>query len=222
MAFSYDDGVSGTFFSFEGGEGAGKSTVLKAVAAKLAERGYDVVTTREPGAGELGQGIRNLLLHSGDVPTRAELLLFLADRASHVETLIKPALERGAVILCDRYVDSTTVYQAKARGLDAQFVAQGNAFATGGLLPRRTYLLDLPVEVGLARAKGGDRLDAAPMEFHQKVREGFLELAQENSSRWLVVDASQLIESVIETVLEDALAILLAKLDPSPLGEGGP
>ena len=199
--------MPGKFVTFEGGEGAGKTTVLALVAQELKDRGWSVLTTREPGAGEVGAAIRQLLLHSGEIPPTTELLLFLADRSNHVETIIKPALAKGTVVLCDRFVDSTTVYQAHVRGLDASFIQAGNRFATSGLVPDRTYLLDVPVEIGLARAKGGDRLDAMPAEFHEKVREGFLKLAQQDPARWRTLDASQSASSVASAIIEDLTSL---------------
>jgi dTMP kinase len=195
--------VAGGFFSFEGGEGSGKTTLIAGLAERLRSEGLAVTTTREPGAGPLGVGIRNLLLHQGEIPVRAELLLFLADRANHVASVISPALERGEIVLCDRFADSTVAYQALARGLDAEFVRLGNAFAVEGVWPLRTYLLDLPVREGLARAKGADRLDRAPEEFHEKVRAGFLQLARAEPGRWRIVDAQQPAETVLAEVLDD-------------------
>jgi dTMP kinase len=179
------------FVTFEGPEGAGKSTALASVADRLRSEGRTVVTTREPGAGLLGEQIRAILLHGEDICAETELLLFLADRSNHVATLVRPALESGAVVLCDRYADSTLVYQGFARGLDEQFVRMGNEFATRRLHPDLTILFDLPVEIGLARLTNRDRLDAQPLEFHHRVREGFLNLARSEPSRWIVLDATQ-------------------------------
>ncbi len=179
------------FVTFEGPEGAGKSTAIRAVAAGLREAGRRVVETREPGSGEAGKAIRAILLQGADVEPRAELLLFLADRAQHVAETIRPALERGEVVLCDRHADSTFVYQGVARGLDPDFVRRGNLFATGGLVPDLTLLFDLPAEVGLARLQNPDRMDALPLAFHQKVRQGFLDLAAAEPARFRIVDATQ-------------------------------
>lgn len=189
------------FITFEGPEGAGKSTALRAVAERLQARGLDVITTREPGAGDFGRQIREILLHGEEMPPASELFLFLADRANHVATLIRPALERGEWVLCDRHADSTFVYQAVARDLDADFVRTANRFATGGLVPDRTLLFDLDPEVGLARLTSPDRLDAQPLAFHRKVREGFLALAGTEPRRFRVLDASQPPETVVEAAL---------------------
>ncbi len=192
------------FVTFEGPEGAGKSTALRAVAAHLRGDGRTVLTTREPGAGEFGQKIRQILLHGEEMPAASELFLFLADRANHVETIIRPALTQGEWVLCDRHADSTYVYQAVARGLDADFVRLANRFATGGLVPDRTLLFDLEPEVGLSRLQSRDRLDAQPLEFHRKVREGFLALADQAPARFRILDASQ----SPEMVLAQAIAAL--------------
>ena len=192
------------FITFEGPEGAGKSTALRAVAAGLRERGERVVETREPGSGEVGKAIRAILLHGGDLEPRAELLLFLADRAQHMTAIVRPALARGEIVLCDRHADSTFVYQGVARGLDPEFVRAGNLFATGGLVPDLTLLFDLPAEVGLARLQNPDRMDALPLAFHQKVRRGFLDLAAAEPGRFRILDAT----SDPETVVAEALRIV--------------
>lgn len=189
------------FITLEGPEGAGKTTALAALAHGLRGEGREVVTTKEPGAGETGAAIRDLLLHGEALPAATELFLFLADRANHVARVIRPALEGGKVVLCDRFADSTFVYQAAVRGLDAAFVRQANAFATGGLQPDLTLLFDLDPEVGLARLKAKDRLDLEPLEFHQKVRAGFLRLAEEESARFRILDATRNPEDLAEAAL---------------------
>lgn len=190
------------FVTFEGPEGAGKSTALRKVAVGLRERGHRVVETREPGSGEVGRKIREILLHGGELEPRAELLLFLADRAQHVAETIRPALARGEIVMCDRHMDSTFVYQGVARGLEPEFVRLGNRFATGGLAPDLTILFDLPAEVGLARLQNPDRMDALPVEFHRRVRQGFLDLAAAEPERFRTVDALETPEAVAANVLE--------------------
>jgi dTMP kinase len=196
------------FVTFEGPEGAGKSTAVATVSKRLEDLGHDVLTSREPGAGELGASIRNLLLHGRDLCSEAELLLFLADRANHVASILLPALERGSIVLCDRYADSTLVYQGFARGLDERFVRQANAFATRGLVPNLTLLFDLPAEVGLARLASRDRLDAQPLEFHKRVREGFLRLARDEPGRWRILDATRTADEVGEDAVGHVLALV--------------
>jgi dTMP kinase len=184
------------FITFEGPEGAGKTTVMQRIAEKLRAEGRTVVSTREPGSGSVGMQIREILLHSGAIDSRCELFLFLADRANHVTTVVRPALEKGDVVLCDRYSDSTVVYQAHARGLDPMGIRELNAFATDGLTPDMTLLLDLDPEIGLKRLITKDRLDAEPIMFHRRVREGFLVEAKREPHRWHVVDATKTVEQV--------------------------
>lgn len=176
------------FVTLEGPEGAGKSSVIAALAGRLDAEGVPVVTTREPGSGEFGAQVRRLLLEGGDIAPAAELFLFLADRAEHVAKVVRPALAAGNLVLCDRYADSTVVYQGHARGMDLDFLRRANDVATGGLVPDVTLLLDLDPQIGLARIGTGDRLDREPIEFHRRVRAGFI---AEADDRWEVVDASR-------------------------------
>jgi dTMP kinase len=164
--------------------------------------GVETLCTREPGEGELGRKIRELLLHGEELSSVTELFLFLADRSHHVEKTILPALKKGVLVLCDRYSDSTWVYQSFASGLDSDFVTSANRAATGCLVPDLTLLLDLPPEVGLSRLQNPDRMDAQPIEFHRKVREGFLLLAEREPNRWRIVDATQDPSSVEKAVFE--------------------
>ncbi|MBC8065806.1 MAG: dTMP kinase [Chlorobia bacterium] len=185
------------FITFEGPEGAGKTTAIGMISNQLRDRGESVVVTREPGSGELGAKIREILLHGNGMPPESELFLFLADRANHVATVILPALDRREIVLCDRYADSTLVYQSLVRGLDEDFVRHANRFATGDLQPELTFLLDIDPVVGLARLKSKDRMDREPIEFHQKVRDGFLALAMAEPDRWRVLDASMSSELIV-------------------------
>ncbi len=189
------------FVTLEGPEGAGKSTVQSLVAERLRLEGREVLTTREPGAGEVGRAVREILLHGGTLEPLTELFLFLADRAEHVAKTIRPALDRGEIVLCDRHADSTVVYQGYGRGLDIERLRDLNSLATLGLSPDLTLLLDLDPAVGLARAKGADRLDKEPLEFHQRVRDGFLKEAAHEPDRWRVIDAGQPVETVAEQCL---------------------
>lgn len=185
----------GLFITFEGPEGSGKSTQIRLLADTLKRRGLKVTVTREPGGSPVGQEIRCLLLNTPVQPAPdAELLLFLADRADHVAKVIRPALERGEVVLCDRYADSTFAYQGGGRGLPMERLRRLNREATGGLGPRLTFLMDLPVEVGLVRAgkrEGGkkDRMEKEHLAFHRRVRAAFLRFAKAEPKRFKVLDA---------------------------------
>lgn len=191
--------MGGLFITIEGIEGAGKTTLAAALAEKLRARGDDVIVTSEPGGGPVGESIRQILLDpSNSITDRAELLLFEAARAQHVETLIRPALERGAVVICDRYTDSSLAYQGAARGIGMEAVRSLNDFATAGLKPDRTILLDLPAREGLARQAKVDRVSSEGLAFHEAVRQGFLEAAQMEPERFVVIDASKPFELVLK------------------------
>lgn len=179
------------FVTFEGPDGGGKSTLVRGLAEELQGQGIDVVVTREPGAGEVGAAIRNLLLHGEHLDPKCELLLYLADRAQHVAAIVRPALERGAWVLCDRHADSTVVYQGYGRGLDIDLLRSWNSFATGGLVPDVTFLLDLDPAAGLARISSKDRLDSEPLEFHLRVRNAFHTEAAREPERWVILDANR-------------------------------
>lgn len=208
------------FVTFEGIEGSGKSSVLNAVQAYLEEKGLTVVRTREPGGSRIGTELRKLLLgmESTDLTGESELFLYLADRAQHVATIIRPALEAGKVVLSDRYADSTVAYQGYGRGLDPKQLHSFNDVAVAGLWPDLTLLLDLPAEVGLGRAVARNmqehksdtegRFEAESLDFHGTVREGYLTLAALHRKRYRIVDASQPLEDVIK----DCIAIVEAKL----------
>ena len=206
----------GLLIAFEGGEGAGKTTQARLLAIWLREQGYDVIATQEPGATKVGMRLRALLLdtaHTG-MSSRAETLMYAADRAEHVESLIRPALERGAVVVTDRYVDSSLAYQGRGRNLPLAEIAGLNQWATGGLRPDLTILLDLPPVAGLVRrAPSADRLEAEPAEFHQRVREGFLAQAQAEPQRYLVLDATRPQEQLSREI-QDRIRDLLP--DPVP------
>jgi len=194
----------GIFITFEGGEGAGKSTLMEEVARQLASDGYYVVKTREPGGTHLGEHIRSLLLdHSSNHPLCAysELCLFLAARAQQIEEIILPAMENRKIILCDRFNDSTIAYQGVARGLGAEKVAQFCNFICHGVQPNLTLYLDIDPEVGLARARrnqpaiagarGYDRIESEGIAFHQQIREAFLAIHAQDSRRFTLLDAAQ-------------------------------
>lgn len=195
--------AGGLFVAFEGGEGAGKSTQVSRLAQWLRERGHEVVVTFEPGDSALGRALREALLHAdGPRPSPvAEALLFAADRAEHVTQVVRPALQRGAVVLTDRYAESSIAYQGGARGLGMDRVAELSDWATGGLRPDLTVLLDLPPRVGLDRfASPPDRMESEPLDFHGRVRAAFLQLAAADPDGHLVIDASAPVEQVAAQV----------------------
>lgn len=200
----------GRLIAFEGVEGAGKSTQLELLRQTLEKAGHRVVSTREPGGTTVGEQIRSILLDRGStLDPRAEALLFAAARAQLVEQVIRPALERGETVLCDRYLHSSLAYQGVARGLGVEPVAAVNAFATGGLLPDLVVLLAVDPAEGLDRVRGAlDRIEDQDLEFHQQVERGFMELAAADPVRFLVVDAARPAEQVAAEVRAVVLAIL--------------
>ena len=213
-----------TFIAFEGPEGGGKTTQARLAAAALRARGLSVTLTREPGGTAIGEQLRAILLQqsaSAMLP-QTEALILLAARAQHVREVIVPALERGDVVLCDRYAGATYAYQGYGRGLPLEDLRRLQAFAAGPLLPALTILCDLPAEVGLARrTAAGDvnRIDDAGLDFHRRVRDGYLALAAAEPERWAVVDAT----APLDVVRERVLAILSERLGlpPPPEGRGG-
>jgi len=201
------------FLTFEGIEGSGKSTIMERMAEQLHKQGLPVRMTREPGGTAFGRELRRLLLdtRSADFSVQAELLLFLADRAQHLQEVIMPTLAEGALLLCDRYADSTLAYQGYGRGMPLDKITRLIEFATGGLWPDMTLLFDVPAELGLARAKERNReegsavsegrFEAERLEFHQRVRAGYLELAAQHPKRYAVVDASLPTDAVLRQAL---------------------
>ncbi|MES2461281.1 MAG: dTMP kinase [Armatimonadota bacterium] len=189
----------GLFLTFEGPDGAGKTTQISRLAERLVSQGYTVTRTREPGGDRVGEKVRDLLLH-GDVSPEAELLLFAAARAQNVEAVVRPALTAGNIVLCDRFTDSTIAYQGYGRGLPLELIGQLNTFATRGLIPDRTFLLDLPPAEGLMRQRAGDqdRLDREALSFHERVRTGFLDTAKAEPKRITVLDARQPVAQISE------------------------
>jgi dTMP kinase len=205
--------IEGLFIVFEGGEGAGKSTQVRRLADAVTSLGHDVVVTFEPGATASGARLREILLDRETIglAPMAEALLYAADRAQHVATVIRPALGRGAVVISDRYVDSSVAYQSGGRELPESDVRRLSAAATGGLRPDLTVLLDLPPEVGLQRLTGpADRIETETLHFHQRVRRTFLSLASQSRSRYLVVDATTSADRIHEVVMARVLQLLLA------------
>lgn len=201
--------MAGLFITFEGGDGSGKTTQLRLLAEHLRGCGRDVVATREPGGTDLGREIRKLILHGGEVCPKAEALLYAADRAHHIATVVRPALERGAVVLADRYLDSSVAYQGVARQLGLDEVRELSLWATDGLMPQVTVLLDVPVAVGASRVGGTrDRIESAGTEFHEAVRAEYLKLAAGDPRRWRVIDASGGAGAVARQVREAILPVV--------------
>ncbi len=205
------------FITFEGPEGSGKTSQIQLLAEFLREKGYNIETMREPGGTEIGNQVREVLtrLDNTLMHPRTEILLFLAARAQLVEQRIRPELSTGALVLCDRYADSTLAYQGYGHGTDLDQLHQLLLFATGGLKPDLTVLLDIHPEVGLLRKKHGgewNRLDAYELAFHQRVRQGYLQLVQQEPHRWVMIDASQPFEVVQSQIREVVLQRLSTRV----------
>ena len=210
----------GMFITFEGGDGSGKSTQIQSVRDWFESRGREVIVTREPGGTELGTEIRRLVQNGPeDVDARTEALLYAADRAYHVATVIRPALERGAVVLGDRYIDSSLAYQGAARSLGVDEIASLSAWATQGLYPSLTFLLDLPPEVGARRRTDApDRMERESMDFHERVRHEYLRLADAEPERIVVIDAV----GTVDEVFSEIRGVLVERFDggSSTIDEG--
>ncbi len=199
------------FITLEGTEGAGKTTVLHGLKDYFENLGRTVLCTREPGGSKLGLHLRSMLLHEHTkINARAELFLFLADRAQHVEEVLRPALARGEVVLCDRYIHSTLAYQGAGRGLAVQYIEKLNEFAIDGLMPHKVLLLNLDVESGLARALARNatdkstegRFDAECVAFHRLVQASFLEQARADTKRFCIIDAAQCPNNVLKDCIK--------------------
>ena len=192
------------FITFEGADGCGKTTQIKLIDKYLRSKGYKTLLTREPGSKGLGEKIREILLnYEGEVSSRCESFLFLADRAQHVDCIIKPALQEGTIVLCDRHTDSTVAYQGYGRGLDIEEIKKLNALATGGLKPDLTIVFDVDIETSQARVgKNKDRMESAGVEFFKRVRAGFLEIAKKEPGRVKVINSSDTIENIHKKVVE--------------------
>ena len=206
----------GIFISFEGGEGSGKSTQTELLKKYLESIGETVVLTREPGGTDLGIKIRQILLanETGHIAPRSEALLYAADRAHHVYSLVKPALDAGSIVITDRYIDSSIAYQGAGRVLAAAEVARISRWATESLTPTLTFILDVPAEIGIKRAGSNlDRLESEPLAFHERVRNEFLNLANIDPERYAVIDATQSIEAIAEQIKERVSLIPLLKIN---------
>ncbi|WP_243695243.1 dTMP kinase [Agromyces protaetiae] len=203
----------GLFVTLEGGDGVGKTTQAELLREWLTGQGREVVRTREPGGSDVGLEIRELVLHHrGDISPRAEALLYAADRAHHVATVVRPALERGAVVIQDRYLDSSVAYQGAGRVLDPGEVRRLSEWATEGLLPDLTILLDLDPAAARGRLDAArtryDRLEAEAAEFHGRVREAYLDLAEAEPERFLVVDAARPVDELARDIRSRIAALL--------------
>lgn len=197
--------TTGLFIALEGGEGTGKSTLARSLAARASEAGREVIVTREPGGTPVAESIRDLLLSdalTGAAPW-CEAMLFAAARADHVAAVIRPALDAGEVVITDRFLDSSVAYQGVSRGLGAAAVRSVSLTATQGLVPDLTVVLDLDPEVGLARALGANRMEAEDLAFHQTVRQAFLDFAAEDPQRYAVISAAQTPGEVLASVLAE-------------------
>ncbi|MBI4208907.1 MAG: dTMP kinase [Deltaproteobacteria bacterium] len=210
----------GVLITFEGVEGSGKSTQLPLLSDHLKKLGLEVVVTREPGGTALGKEVRSLLVEKKDwsMEPIAELFLYLSDRAQHIAEILQPALQSGKIILCDRFSDATLAYQGYGRGLPIQEIIKANALVTKGIRPSLTFLLDCPIAMGLWRANQRvlkvlgasplgveDRFEKEPTDFHQRVRQGYLELAKGEPQRFCVIDASKSEEEIREEILQEVM-----------------
>jgi dTMP kinase len=212
--------VKGLFITFEGTEGSGKTTQISLLTEWLDQRKIPYLAVREPGGTKIGDLIRNILLNNKltEMKQRTEILLYAASRAQLVEQKILPALQAGQLVICDRYLDSSVVYQSLAANWDLKEVLSVNQVATGGLKPIRTYLLDLPIEIGqkrlMARRTQKDRIEQKELAFHQRVREGYLKLAEEEPNRFRVISADQKIQRIHQQIIDDLFPLLTRFSDP--------
>jgi len=197
--------LEGLFITFEGIEGAGKTTQAKLLHQFLLERGKKSYLTREPGGTKTGKKIREILLsHTDEIfPSKAELFLYEADRNLHVNNVIKPLKQQGYYVICDRFIDSTLAYQGYARGIDIELIKFLNKIATENISPDITFLIDIPVEVSLSRmGDKKDRIESEDLEFHRKLREGFLKIAEEEQDRIYILDGTKPVNDIFKEILE--------------------
>ena len=205
--------MAGLFITFEGGDGSGKTTQINLLASWLESEGHTVVITREPGGTDLGTELRNIILHrEGFIAPRAEALLYAADRSHHIHTLVRPALQRGEIVVQDRYLDSSVAYQGAGRVLDPTEVRNISLWATENLMPDLTVVLDVPASVAKERQAAGerqyDRLEAEAEDFHTRVRESYLALAAEEPHRFLVIDGESSIEEIHQAIVDKVTDLL--------------
>lgn len=192
----------GLFITFEGIDGCGKTTQIELLKEELEKKGYTVLLTREPGAKGLGEKFREILLnYDGEVSSNCESFLFLADRAQHIDTIIKPAINNGTIVLCDRHTDSTVAYQGYGRELDLEQIYQLNKIATNGIVPDITFILDIDIETSLQRiGKGRDRMENAGREFFERVRNGYIEISKQEPERVKLLNGKSPIEEIQNTI----------------------
>lgn len=210
---NHHDTTPGLFIVFEGGDGAGKSTQLQLLATALRKEGHDVVTTREPGGTEIGEKLRELVLEHGNgtIDARTEALIFAASRAAHAEQLIRPAVQAGKIVLCDRYIDSSAAYQGAGRHLGIGNITNLSLWATGNLLPHLTLVLDVPLDAGRRRTtvRGeADRMESEPDDFHAAIHRTFTELAGAHPARYAVINGEASVDTVHRAVLESVKPLL--------------
>ncbi len=193
----------GLFITFEGIDGCGKTTQIELLKNSLEKQGENVLLTREPGAKGLGEKLREILLnYEGDVSSNCESFLFLADRAQHIDTIIKPAIEKGIIVICDRHTDSTVAYQGYGRGLDLKQIHYLNNIATSGIKPDLTFILDIDVETSLERiGKARDRMESAGIEFFNRVRNGYIEISKQEPNRVKLINGKDSIENIHNQII---------------------
>ncbi len=196
------DNKKGLFITFEGADGCGKTTQINLLKEYLENKNYEIITTLEPGGSDIGKKLRQILLHhDGFVSPRAEMFMYLADRAQHIDTVIKNNVEKNKIVLCDRHIDSTVAYQGYGRGEDIEQINLLNEIATGGYKPDLTFVFDVDSEIAQKRVGNvKDRLESEGLEFHRKIRQGYLELAKKYPNRIKVINSNKTIEEVFEQV----------------------
>ncbi len=194
----------GLFITFEGIDGCGKTTQIELLKNSLEKQGENVLLTREPGAKGLGEKLREILLnYEGDVSSNCESFLFLADRAQHIDTIIKPAIDKGIIVICDRHTDSTVAYQGYGRGLDLKQIHYLNNIATNGIKPDLTFILDIDVETSLERiGKARDRMESAGIDFFNRVRKGYIEISRQEPERAKLINGKDSIENIHSQIIK--------------------